>query len=629
MLKGFRNIASTWVGKILGIFLVVGLAGFGITGVLTSLGSNTIVRVGDQEVSAQDFQRSYNVQLNNMASQFGQPLTPEMALAFGIPSNVLNQLSADAALDELASKMGLGVSADRLAENLANDRSFAGLLGRFDRDVFTQVLQNNGLTEKQYFDQRRQDATREQVALALFSNTYVPQTAIALANRFGNDTRTIDYFTFGRDTLLPIDPANDAQQAAYLEENQSTYRTQEMRTVTLLSLTPQVLAERYDVSEAELATEYERRSASLFRPETRTIEQVILTADSTVSWFTLGLAGGKSFEQLVEEADLTPTNIGTFMQNEMTDAELADAAFGLSADEFAIIDSVQGKRAVRVTEITEGGIPSIGDVSDQLSQSIKISKSRADYLDILDLIEESRAALVGLADIAAQNGLQVTTAVVTAGGEALGNDFDANGVARLSAAIFAANLDSLTPAVALSSESNAWFELSMVEEARDQTLAEVQQRLALDWLTQQQNIALQEKADVFASALADGQDLETIAIANGLFPQISEAFGRGGTTTIAGPVAASVFEGGVDHVDAAQLNANEYLVFQVTSVTAPVAALGDAESNLIETSFRDSIFAEFVTGIRDKAGVNINQELLEYTIGISDNGPNGGRTRHN
>ena len=41
MLDGLRRIGRTWFGKLLGAFLIVGLAGFGISNVLLDFGSNT------------------------------------------------------------------------------------------------------------------------------------------------------------------------------------------------------------------------------------------------------------------------------------------------------------------------------------------------------------------------------------------------------------------------------------------------------------------------------------------------------------------------------------------------------------------------------------------------------------
>ena len=41
MLDSFRKIGRTWFGKVLGAFLIVGLAGFGISNVLLDFGSNT------------------------------------------------------------------------------------------------------------------------------------------------------------------------------------------------------------------------------------------------------------------------------------------------------------------------------------------------------------------------------------------------------------------------------------------------------------------------------------------------------------------------------------------------------------------------------------------------------------
>ena len=82
MLEGFRAISRTWFGKILGAFLIVGLAGFGISNVLLDLGSNKVAQVGNQEISVRAFQR----QLTLMSSWFS-PRSKPMFLRFC--SNVL------------------------------------------------------------------------------------------------------------------------------------------------------------------------------------------------------------------------------------------------------------------------------------------------------------------------------------------------------------------------------------------------------------------------------------------------------------------------------------------------------------------------------------------------------------
>src|SRR6218665_393725 len=158
MLNIFRSITKTWFGRILGVFLIIGLAGFGISNVIGTLGTNTIATVGGTrllglfpvggtDISARDFQRAYETQLNAFLQQNGRIPSNDEALAAGIPGIVLQQLASQVAVNRFARDLDLGVSDTKLGDMVRNDPNFAGTLGNFSSDNFKAVLQNSGFTE--------------------------------------------------------------------------------------------------------------------------------------------------------------------------------------------------------------------------------------------------------------------------------------------------------------------------------------------------------------------------------------------------------------------------------------------------------------------------------------------------
>ena len=204
MLDSFRHLTKTWFGKILGAFLIVGLAGFGISNVITGFGTNTVASIAGQDISVRDYQRAESTQLNAVAQQIGRMPTPEEAVAFGVPGMVLDRLAGEAAINKLGEDMGLGVSETRLGKMLREDPSFSGALGAFDRANFLRVLQQNGLTETEYFDLQTKAARRQQLVSGLLSNSPTPAAAVELLNRFSGDTRTVDYFVLNAQSLPPV-----------------------------------------------------------------------------------------------------------------------------------------------------------------------------------------------------------------------------------------------------------------------------------------------------------------------------------------------------------------------------------------------------------------------------------------
>ncbi|MCS6759116.1 MAG: peptidylprolyl isomerase [Candidatus Devosia euplotis] len=322
MLDSLRGFAKSWPGKIMGAFLLVGIAGFGINNVIGDLSTSTVARVGDAEINSRTFLRAYQWQLNQVAQQLGSMPTSEQALNLGIPSMALQNLAQDAALDQLASNFGLGVSEQKLSEMLRVDPSFQGTLGAFDAGNFTQVLRQSGLTEAEYFDDQRNASRREQLILSLFGDTKLSATASSLLNRYVADQRTVDYFVLGETNIeTPAAPTED-ELAAYLSEHQDEFRTSETRTAQMLRLSPTDLAATKTIDDAAIAAEYERTRASLTKPERRTIEQVVLN-DAQIASFETGLTAGTPFETLVADNGLTAGGLGNLAQSDINDVNLA------------------------------------------------------------------------------------------------------------------------------------------------------------------------------------------------------------------------------------------------------------------------------------------------------------------
>ncbi|MBE0579241.1 peptidylprolyl isomerase [Devosia sp.] len=622
MLDSLRVFAKSWPGKIMGACLLVGLAGFGINNVITDLGSNTVARVGDEEINSREFLRAYQNQLNQVAQQLGSVPTAQDAVALGVPSMVLQNLAQDAALDQLATGFGLGVSQAKLSEMLREDPSFQNALGAFNPESFRQVLQMSGLTEAEYFEDQSDAARRQQLILSLFGDTKLPDTAANLINRYVADQRTIEYFTLGETNIETPAAPTEAELAAYLAEHQAEFRTVETRNVQMLRLSVADLAATKvaAITDDAIAAEYERSKATLSKAERRTIQQVVLN-DEQVAAFEAGLAAGTPFATLVADAGLTPTDLGTLAQADINDAGLATAAFGLAEGAFVVIDGVAGKRAVHVSTIEAGGVPDLADVRDQVAENLALAEARTELADVQDQIEELRAAFRPLTEIAQRYGLDLYEADVTAGGAELTviPDLAAEDAPRVTQAIFKAEQGGLTAAIPLAGNGNLWFDLNAIEPARDQTLDEVRDQVAETMTAERVNNAIIAAQAEAVARLDAGEALADVAAAYNVFPQLSAPFTRFGSSdgTIDGAVASAAFAGDASHHGSAVSQGGEFIVFQVTDLTEPAAPLEASASATLENEARIGIYGDFVTAVRDDARMVINQQTLQQVLALN------------
>lgn len=621
MLDGLRLFAKSWPGKILGAFLLVGVAGFGINNVIADLGSNTVARVGDQEITSRQFLRAYQSQVSRLANQIGRVPNLAEAESLGLPTAVLLGLSEGAAMNQLAAQMGLGVSEDKLGQMLRTDPSFQGTLGNFDASTFSQVLQASGWTESEYFEARGNEAKREQLLDTLFAEKALPSVATGLINNYAASQRSIEYIALSEANIdTPAEPT-ESELATYLAEHQAEFRTVETRRVRMLDLSIPALAASKTIDDAAIAAEYDRVKDSLTTPERRTIEQVVLTTPEQQAAFEAGIAAGTDFATLLADNGLTATTVGTLTRDQVTDAALGNAAFALQEGGVTIIGGVAGQRAVHVAAIEPSGNPTLAEARDGIVERLATAEARSEINEILDQVEELRAAFRPLDEIAQRFGLDLYETDVTSGGTELAilPILTAEDRPRLSQAIFRATEGQLTPSLPMAGNAHLFFELLGIEPVRDQTLDEVREQITAAIVEERTNNALIAEGEAIVERIKSGESLADVAMSLSLFPQISTPFSRFGSDdgSIDNVVAQAVFNGGPDHVGSVVSGSGEFYVFQVTDSAEPGQDMDAATVAAVESEARSGVYSDFVAALRDEAGLRVNQQALTQLLTLN------------
>src|SRR5579884_3737485 len=114
MLRGLRKASSNWLGKTIMTIamgaLIVSFGIWGIADIFRGFGQSTVATVGGTEISVNEFRQTYTDRLQQIGRQYGRPLTPDQARAFGFDRQVLQQTLAEAAMDEEARRIRLNQS---------------------------------------------------------------------------------------------------------------------------------------------------------------------------------------------------------------------------------------------------------------------------------------------------------------------------------------------------------------------------------------------------------------------------------------------------------------------------------------------------------------------------------------
>src|SRR4030095_5990345 len=110
--------------------------------------SSDVARVGNETVSAMEFETSYRNYLRNMQQR--QELSPEILKAFGFDRQILNALIEQKVMLSEAKRLGFEVTEEELAQRIMTNPSFqdgGGFIGGVRHQA---LLQANELTMERF-----------------------------------------------------------------------------------------------------------------------------------------------------------------------------------------------------------------------------------------------------------------------------------------------------------------------------------------------------------------------------------------------------------------------------------------------------------------------------------------------
>ncbi len=343
MLDALRASSQTWVGRsimavVMGL-LVIAFGFWGIADVFRGFGANTLARVGSTEITPQQFQGAYQRQLVEMQEQQRRAITSEEARERGIDRQVLSRMLSDAALDQEAQRLGLGLPDSVIARQIMQDDAFKGPDGQFNRQTFESRLQDNGLTEQNYVAETRAAALRQQIVATLTDNLAAPRAMLEIINRYYHEIRNIDYIVLPKSAAGAIPVPTDAELKSYFESHRDLYRKPEFRKISLLVVSSTSLADvesiAHPISDAEIKKRYDEvKNQRYTQAEQRQVQQIVFPDEKTANAAAAKLAGGETFDALIAERKLAPkdTDLGTVTEASLVDKVVSAVVFSVPAN---------------------------------------------------------------------------------------------------------------------------------------------------------------------------------------------------------------------------------------------------------------------------------------------------------
>lgn len=632
MLRGIRDASSGKFGKaimsILFGILIVSFGLWGIGDIFKGYGQSSLANVGKTEISTEQFRTLYTDKLQQIGRQIGRPMTPEQARRFGLDRQVLQQIIAEAALDEEARKLGLAQSDADIVREISADPNFAGINGQFDPQRFAYALRQFGYTEQRYVSEQRRTTLRRQIASSFTAGIAPSKTQLDALTRYQNEERTIEYIQLGPDQAGKIDPPTAEQLQSYFDERKGLFRAPEYRKIAVLTVTPEEIGKKITVSDEDARKIFERDKDKYAKPERREIKQIAFPTPEAAKAARDKIAGGLSFEDLAKEMKLGvgDTDLGLVAQTSVGDPAIAAAAFAAPLNE--VSQPVKGALAtalIKVTRIEPGTPANYDSVAAQIKKEIATDRARGEFQDIRNKVEDERGGGANVAEAAKKLGLD---ALIIEAVDRSGRTPDGQLVKGLPSGV-----DVLTPAFASGvgvetdpinfAGGELWFDVLSVTPSRDRTLDEVKDQVTTRWHDEQVTSRLRAKGNEIVEKLNKGETFAAAAAALKADVKTTSPFKR--TATLNGlseRVVEAAFRTPKDGAGQSEgTSGNQWVVFRVTNLAVPPVDPDSEDFKKLKTALANSMTdeqaASYVAHLEDEIGVRINQAAFATATGAS------------
>ena len=599
--------------------------------------SQVIARVGSETISAVDFSRRYQAEVDRQRDLYKGNLSPELLRAMDLPRQVLENMIDRILEIEAARRLHLKVSDEEVAQAIVNVSTFQDNGQFIGKEKYERLLRSNGLTPERFEEEFREGLLLEKYSQLVKYSLLVPESDVRREFAIRNDKASIEYVRIPTARLSNPAPPAETELKTYFEKHRERYRAPEQRRIKYLLVDRSRIRAKITIPETELRAEYERRSDSFRAPEQVNASHILIridpsrgdTADAEAKAKAERLLArarkGEDFARLANENTEDPAGKGNggqlppFSRGQMA-PEFDQAAFEMSPGEIrGPVKTRFGYHVIRLNSKIAAHVRPFEEVRAQLTSELAERRAEAETErrtrelaeKIRRIKDSSDEQLRKLQDDAVTYN---TTEWVSRGAPIPG--VGAN--TRFSDVAWSSRLGQLDRNPVTTLRGPVFIKPAEQRPAGPPPFEEIRSRVQEDFLTERRQ---KEAIDALAPAvreLASGATMASLASRFETEVKTTPDFSPGGPIPeigVAPELSAAVFATARGQVGPPVSVPGGFVLFRVLSrVTGDPAAFEAQRADLSEglrSREADRLLRSTLEGLRGTRGVEINEDLLK------------------
>jgi peptidyl-prolyl cis-trans isomerase D len=596
--------------------------------------NDTIATVEGQEIRAEEFRRAYQSQVQQYRAQFGGQMSDQLLKQLGIEQQILGQIVEERAQAAEASRLGLQVSDQEVAQRIFAIPAFQenGTFIGAKRYQDLLASQPVPLSIREFEEGIRRMLLAQKLQSSVTEWLSVSDKELEDEYRRRNDKVKLAVIAFNSDSYRPDVSATDAEVASYFESHQADFKIPEKRKVKYLLVDIEALREKVVVPQADLERTYNQNFEQYSTPEQIRASHILLKTEGKDDAAVKAKAeeilkqakGGADFAELAKKNSEDESNnknggdLDFFGRGRMV-PEFDAVAFALQPGQISDVVKTQfGYHIIKLTDKKPAVTKPLAEVKDQLAEQLQYERAQTQAQTTADQIAKELTKPADFERVAAAHGLQVQETGFFAANEPI---LGVGAAPQMTSRAFTMKDGEVSGALQ-TGRGYAFETVTAKQDPYVPKLDEVKERVR-DEVVRQKAVAMaKEKAAEASAKLKTAADFDKAAKAALLEPKTTELITRDGSIPELGAapdVIAAAFALPVGSVSDAIPSTNGAAVVKVLdkqqSTPADLSANKDSFREQVLNDRRGRFFSAYMQKAKQKMKIEVNREVLAKVIG--------------
>jgi peptidyl-prolyl cis-trans isomerase D len=594
----------------------------------SALNNAVVAEVNGQEISAAEFRRVYQQQLQAYRQSYGANLDERLLKQLGIDQRIVQQLVEEKAAADEARRLGIKASDAEVRERILALPAFQEN-GQFIGDQrYRQVLQlqNPPMRPDEFEEDVRRSILMEKLQAALTAWMTVSDADVQKEFERRNQKVKLAVVSFPADKFREGIVASDADVAKYFEEHKEEFRIPEKRKIRFLTIDQEAIRQKVSVTGQQIERYYNENVDQFTTPEQVHAEHILLKTEGKddaavkkqAEQILAQAKGGANFEDLAKkysEDDASKAKGGDldyFGRGQMV-KEFDEAAFAAKpGDIVGPVKTQFGYHIIKVLDHRQAQTKPLSEVRSQIEDQLKFEQAQ-------DQAEKESTAIAGqlktpsdFDSVAQQHGLTVHESGFFQQDEPIAGIGLAPNVSQQA---FAMKIGDVSDAIR-TPQGYAFLTVLAKQDSYVPKLEEVKAKVRDAVLKEKAVDAARQKAAEVDAAMKSG-DFEKAAKAAGLEVKTTDFITRGAQVTDIGQspavdaAAFSLPKGGIsDPIVTGTGAAIIKVVDKQTPSASDFAAQKESLRSEILNQRRNEFYSAYMNKARQRMDIKINRDAI-------------------